>query len=223
MKQPRLEGRVTPTVVKPRPIFRPGEMGVVLEYTVRTPEGKVTEHKRMKSKSFVRAFLELLFVQMQMTSYNYPYAIRNTSNAMSNMSENYLAFSVGAAEGAAGNGVVVGSGVGAVDIDDYKLGTQISHGNTAGLLWYGAQTYGAPGAGALLSVFRMTRDFTNATAIGSPPGGNVTVNEVGVRCNSFDSGGTSRNFLIIRDVIALGIVVPTGQILTINYEEQVTL
>lgn len=223
MKQVRLEGRVTPTIVKPRPMFRPGEMGVVLEYSVRTPDGRVTEHKRMKSKSFVRAFLELLFIQMQQTPYNFPYAMRDTGNAVRNMSENYLAYTVGAAEGTATNGVVVGSGVGAVTVDNYALGTRILHGNTAGLLWYGAQTYGAPGAGALLSVFRMTRDFTNATAIGSPPGAAITVNEVGVYCGSYDAAGAVQGFMIIRDVIALGIVVPVGQILTINYEEQVTL
>ncbi|GAJ18708.1 unnamed protein product, partial [marine sediment metagenome] len=41
----------------------PGEMGAVLELTVKDKDGRVTDHRLMRSKSFVRQFLELLWIQ----------------------------------------------------------------------------------------------------------------------------------------------------------------
>jgi len=208
---------------EPKPMFRPGEIGVVLEYTVHKPNGEVTEYRRMKSKSFVRQFLELLYVQMAQIPYNYGINMKDTGGVSRNIGESVHTFYSLAGEGTQTNGIVVGSGVGAVTVDDYQLGTQILHGNTTGKLWYGAQTFGSPGAGASISQFRLTRDFTNATATGSPPGADITVNEIGLYVLGMSAGTTNYNFMIIRDVISPGIVIPVGQILTVNYEEQVTL
>jgi len=219
----KIRGEQKMKLVEPKPMFRPGEMGVVLEYSVHTPDGKVTEHKRMKSKSFVRQYLELLYVQMAQIPYNYPINIKGTDGISRTVAESVYTFHSLAGEGVHTNGVVVGDGVGAVTVDDYALGNKIAHGNTTGLLWYGAQTFGSPGAGASVSQFRLTRDFTNSTATGSPPGASITVNEIGVYCYGTASGTTSYQFMIIRDIVSPGIVIPVGQILTVNYEEQVTL
>jgi len=209
--------------IEPKPMFRPGEIGVVLEYSVHKANGEVTEHKRMKSKSFVRQYLELLYVQMAQIPYNYPINIKGVDGVSRTIAESVYTFHSLAGEGGHTNGIVVGDGVGAVTINDYALGAQINHGNTTGLLWYGSQTFGSPGAGALVSQFRLTRDYTNATATGSPPGADITVNEIGLYVLGTSVGVTTYVFMIIRDIVSPGIVIPTGQILTVNYEEQVTL
>jgi hypothetical protein len=112
-------------------------------------------------------------------------------------------------------GVVVGTGVGAPTINDYQLGTIISHGSGAGELQYSAVTWGAPASDATTSQMTITRNFANAS------GGDITVNEIGLYMKSYD--GANRYFCVIRDKIDGGITVPDGQTLTINYRLQATI
>mgnify|MGYP001110329162 CR=1 FL=1 len=60
----------------------PGEMGAVLELTVKGKRGKVTDHRVMRSRSFVRQFLELLWIQSYQIPEPTPYSVRDTGNAL---------------------------------------------------------------------------------------------------------------------------------------------
>ena len=42
-------------------LFEPGELGAVLGWTVRKADGSIREQREVKSRSFVRQFLELLY------------------------------------------------------------------------------------------------------------------------------------------------------------------
>lgn len=91
-------------------------------------------------------------------------------------------------------GILVGSNNTAVDITDYKLNTQISHGVAAGNLQYGAQTtaYGGVDPNKWAKILRT---FTNGS------GNDVVVKEVGLVCRP-NVGGIAYNILITRDIIA---------------------
>lgn len=194
----------------------PGEMGAILELTVKDKDGKVTEHRVMRSKSFVRQFLELLWIQAFQIPEVAPYNMRDTANALQDICESYSTFAADGGVGVVTHGIIVGTGSTAVTIDNYQIETLIDHDAappTAGRLQYGAVTFGAPASDATISQFTITRDFANAS------GGAITVNEIALYVKGYKFM-TTYYFMIIRDVIAGGIAVPNGQTLTVNYREQ---
>lgn len=194
----------------------PGEMGAILELTVKDKDGKVTDHRLMRSKSFVRQFLELLWVQTYQIPELAPYSVRDTANALQDICEGGYTFDATAAIGDVTHGIIVGTGTTAPTINNHVIETLIDHDAappTGGRLQYGAVAFGAPASDATTSQFTITRDFANAS------GGAITVNEIALYVRAFD-GAAAYYFMIIRDVIAGGIAVPDGQTLTVNYREQ---
>ena len=73
-------------------ILLPGELGAILELTVTDKDGKVTDHRVLKSKSFVRQFLELLWIQAFQIPEVAPYSIRDTANVLQNICEGGIIF-----------------------------------------------------------------------------------------------------------------------------------
>jgi hypothetical protein len=196
-------------------LLLPGEVGAILEWTVRDKDGKVTEERVMKSKSFVRQFLELLWVQAFPIPEVVTYSVRDTANVLQAICESGLTFACDGGAGIITHGIVVGTGVVAPTINDYQLGTIILHDAappTAGRLQYGIVTFGAPASDATTSQFTITRNFANAS------GGLITVTEIGLYVK-----GYKFNFMTIRDVIGGGIAVPNGQTLTVNYRPQAVI
>ncbi|MBA7715270.1 hypothetical protein ES703_124311 [subsurface metagenome] len=188
-------------------------MGAILELTVKDKDGKVTEHRVMRSKSFVRQFLELLWVQANQLYTDSAYSIRDTGNILRDIRASGYLFRADAGSGVETHGIIVGTGTTAPTIDDYAIETAIAHGTGAGQLQYSAVTFGAPASDTTTSQFTITRDFANGS------GGAVTVNEIGLYVRAVGDG-TDYYFMTIRDVIAGGISVPDGQTLTVNYREQ---
>jgi hypothetical protein len=191
----------------------PGEVGLILELTLKDRDGKVTDHRLMRSKSFVRQFLELLWIQCVQIPEVLTYSVRGTDNTLYDLFLSGWIFASNAGVGDTSFGTVVGSGTTAPAIDDYKLESIIAHGVGAGQLQYSAVTFGAPASDSTTSQFTITRDFANGS------GAAVTVNEVGLYVKGY-TYNLAHYFLAIRDVIAGGISVPDGQTLTINYREQ---
>jgi len=191
----------------------PGEVGAVLELTVRDKDGKITDHRVMRSKSFVRQFLELLWIQAFQIPEVAPYNMRDTGNVLRDICESGFTFAADGGIGIVTHGIIVGTGVTAPTINDYVLVTPIAHGVAAGQLQYSAVTFGAPASDATTSQFTNTRDFANGS------GGAITVNEIALYVEAYLYAVTYY-FMIIRDVIAGGISVPNGQTLTVNYREQ---
>ena len=62
----RLKPELEKTVSYER-LVKPGELGLILELTVKNKDSRVTDRRVMRGKSFVRQFLELLFIQMSGT------------------------------------------------------------------------------------------------------------------------------------------------------------
>lgn len=207
-------------VLKPEEIhhlLEPGEMGAILEWTVHDPKtGEVFEHKVMKSRSFVKAFLQLLFVKMAMSPAAAYIVIVDTDagagtnrNVSTLRARGYLFMTVAAAA-LVTNGIIIGTGITPPTISDHIIETIILNA-TAG---YSLMTWGTPGSDATTSQFTLTRNFT---AVGA-----ITVQEIALYCQADDTGGTMREFMIIRDA-PLGIAVGAGLTLTVNYRLQVVV
>ena len=207
------------TVIKGEKIvnlLKPGEVGPTLELIVRDKSGKITDHRGpMRSKSFVRQFLELLWV----TTYQIPdskaYSMIDPGGTYREIHATGYCFRSSAPAGTVTYGIIVGTGTTAPTIDDYAIETLIDHDAappTAGALQYGAVAFGAPSSDATTSQFTITRNFANAS------GGAITVNEIALYVEGYDTA--VRYFMTIRDVIGGGIAVPDGQTLTINYRPQ---
>ena len=196
-------------------ILQAGEVGAVLELQVRDEDGRVTEKRVLKSESFVRQFLEFLWVQMQWLPGVGATSIRSLNDAYeASVWGEFKNLDANAGIGVTGRGILVGTGTTAPAVDDYKMETQIAHGTGAGQLEYSAVTFGAPTSDATTSQFTVTRNFANNS------GGDITVNEIGLAVCSYQSGNAEHNQLVVRDVIAGGIAVPNGQTLTVNYRIQ---
>ncbi len=205
-------------IIRPEEIhhlLEPGEMGAILELTVTDPQtGKVTEHRVMKSRSFVKAFLQLLFVKMALSPASAFIVIVDTDagagtnrNVSTVPGKGYL-FITKALATVVTNGIIIGTGITAPDIADHRIETIIPHAT----MNYSAMTWGAPGSDATTSQFTFTRNFTAVPA--------TTVNEIALYCQAEDTVGTMREFMIIRDKIVGGIAVGAGLTLTVNYRMQ---
>jgi len=194
----------------------PGEVGAVLEFTVRDKKGNVTQHQVMKSRSFVRQFLELLWVQATQIPEIKCYSIKDWANFTRDVPASGYVFASDALANDHSYGIIVGTGTTAPTINDYVVEAKISHGTGAGQLQYSAVSFGAPASDATTSQFTITRDFANAS------GGAITVNEIALYVKGYRYDSTY-HFMTIRDVISGGILVPDGQTLTVNYRPQATV
>lgn len=203
-------------IVKPKEVEGTAVLNAVLELTVKDKDGKVTEHRVQKSESFLRQWLELLYIQASgMRWYGYP--VRDTSNTVRQVQADEESMRADALATDTTYGIPVGTGDTAPDIDDYALETQIAHGIGAGQLQYSDMAIAHPAFDATASQLTVTRDFANGS------GGTVTVYEIGLILTMQEIDDTTCYFLVIRDVIAGGIAIPTGQTLTVNYRIQATV
>lgn len=197
-------------------LLEEGEIGAILELTVSDENGKVTEKQVLKSKSFVRQFLELLWVNFQNLDYRSGRYCADVYGGVACVRADRRLWSTGAAIGETSRGILVGTGTNVPTINDYTIQTLISHGTGVGQLQYSAVTFGAPSSDATTSQFTVTRNFANGS------GAQVTVYELTLVVQSFADSYIQYSHMVIRDMIPGGIAVPNGQTLTVNYRIQVT-
>jgi len=183
---------------------------VFADLIVKDKRGRITRKKTIECKSFVRQFLELLFVQFGQTETS----VKDTNGTSRTPRPYTYTFKANAPSGNTSYGILVGTGTTSPTISDYKMESLINHGSGGGQLQYGAVTFGDPTCDATTCYFTITRDFSNGS------GGDITVHEIGLAVMAYDSG--SKYFLAIRDVVSGGISVPNGQTLTLNYRIKVT-
>jgi len=204
--------------------FLPGEVGAVLELTVRKKDGTIREHRVMKSKSFVRQFFDLLLVQMQLVTEVAPMAVKDITGTTRYLAFSGELFGCNALIGDDTFGIVAGTGTTSPTINDYSLETKIAEGTGAGQLQHGNVAYGLPTASGSISHFTITRDLSNGS------GAEITVNELGLYVKAREAQfhvyrreALLQIFMTIRDVISGGIAVPNGDTLTVNYRLQATV
>jgi hypothetical protein len=196
----------------------PGELGAVLELIVRNKNGEITQRQTMLSESFVKQFLQALwlsFTYVYGSHRSHPKAIKATDGSDEYIQSYSTNWRCDAPVNNDTYGILVGTGITAPTVDDYAMETKIAHGVGAGQIQYSAVTFGAPASDGTTSHFTITRDFANGS------GASITVTEVGLVVTLYTYAGTARYFLTIRD--AVNITVPNGETLTVNYRIQATV
>ncbi|KKM93055.1 hypothetical protein LCGC14_1212310 [marine sediment metagenome] len=172
----------------------------------------------MPAHSFVQAYvqgLRALFNQAAEAN------VRDTSNALWSIRNPNTAstqpFRLTFPAASDVGGILIGTGVTAVTMADWKLDVKIAHGVGGGQMDYAATVIGAfsqAGGDAELTVSRL---FTNSS------GGQITIGETGVVCLWITTLGAGKDFLIIRDVLPAPVDVEDAQTVTVVYTVKVSV
>jgi hypothetical protein len=174
-----------------------------IEWELRDPKGRIVKRGKQRVRSFVKAWLQILYLHFNSTSLS----VIDISGTSRTVGYNLTpAISLAGGSGVTNYGIVVGSSDTPVTRDDYKLGSQILHGTGTGQLTYGAVSIDAPVAYGTGYLIRVVRVFTNNS------GADITVKEIGIYSYS-----TSYYFCIIRDVLTTPVTIPNGYSWTVRY------
>jgi hypothetical protein len=195
----------------------------------------VRKGRRMRSRSFVKQFLQLFYCKYTGLNYTGIVSVANSTTS------NYLTDSVccpfyinarsSPAEYPAGYyyssgyltptivcpsdyvGIVAGSGTAAVTVSDYALTTRIANGTAASQLEYLGTEFTTVTASDPNASFTVSRTFRNSS------GGNITINEVGI----YAVWQVSFDFCIVRDKLGSAYTINDGEYMKITYTFQVSV
>jgi hypothetical protein len=146
---------------------------IEIESVIIDPKkGRSVLYKREVAHSLLKQFIQLLGVQMS----NAYLDIKTTDGSMETHFTEAVAFRVAAVAGVTSGGIVIGIGAAAVDIDDYKLGSQVITDVAHGLVSF---AYSSPSGSSRR--FIITRSFTNNT------GAKIDITEAGLYGRIYDN------------------------------------
>jgi hypothetical protein len=175
-------------------------VGAYIEWELLDPKGRVVKRGRQPVKSWVKQWMIALYS-------NFLYSSQTATDITgASRTGNIFFVAVNAPAGNASYGIVVGTSDTPVTRDDYKLGSQIAHGNATGQLTYGAVSVDAPVTYSTGYLIRVVRVFTNNGS------GDVTVKEIGVYFYN-----QAYYFCMIRDVLSTPVTIPAGYSWTVRY------
>ena len=184
---------------------------LVYKLTIRDRRGRIIRRiRRRQARSFVIAFLLHLQGAWDRISIN----ITDIGNVVrsvyfpGSVVENWM--NADGPLGDANYGPVVGSGTTAPAPANYKLETQIAHGNGVGQLSHQETAVDDVSIGATTCILRIRRNFNNNS--GAP----VDIKEIGLYCWSRFAIGAAY-FCLIRDVLAATFSVPAGGTAQLEY------
>ena len=179
-------------------------MKLYYEVIVTNRYGKVIFRENRESRSWLVAYNQLVYGGMSGSGQS----VKCTDGVNRTQSNTYDLLLVARSAGYDDRGCVVGSGTNAVNINDYKLDTQIYHGIGPGQLeHYECTIIYPPSVVGSQCSFQVKRIFHNASW------GPVTVREIGV----YGSISNYYNACIIRDVLGSGAPIPHGGAITVIY------
>ena len=186
---------------------------------IKAKNGKAIKYRKVRSRSFVRAYLYGMFTQVSVVSCSTP-DINNASHtpeyfifqAPGGHDAVYCFYLVNDWGSVAKNGIVIGTGNTAVTSSDYMLQTRIVSGVATGEIEYFANIFTTVVVSAPNASFTVNRIFRNGS------GGSVTIKEIGIYAMSEDA----YTYCIIRDVLGVPVTMDDGDYLKITYTFQVT-
>jgi len=145
------------------------------------------EPPKVTPNCFVKGWAACLFVNLAATNVTGILDIDGTSRTMLNAP---ATMQIKPNRADVGKGIIVGTGITAINVSDNKLTTPIANGSAAGQLRFGAtHTTGIHGA-ADDCHYRVSSSFINTS------GGSITVEEIGLVVNVSFSGGGDTGFLV---------------------------
>ncbi|GAJ05782.1 unnamed protein product, partial [marine sediment metagenome] len=166
---------------------------------------------RRKSRSFLKAWNQLVYVHVAITDYS---AITDTGGTPRLVDPDADGFWMNAAAGITAYGIRVGTGAIAVAIDDYALGTPIAEGDGVDEMNHLVCTVATPVVAAPSCSFVVSRAIVNNSAA------EITVREAGIYMKM---GAPPYYGCATRDVFGTPQAVPVGGTITIDWTIQVTV
>ncbi len=177
-------------------------MSLILTTILRNEKGEEVKRVSRPSHSYVQQFLKLLMVLWSAKTASVT-DITNTARTIGySGAGRFDIFFDGVPENlnSSSYGIVVGSGLSAESNANYKLDTLITHGEGIGQLYYRSMLFWGeiepqwPHYNPPYYEVHIRRLFDNRS------GGIISISEVGWYLQSKDTAGTSRTFLIMRDL-----------------------
>jgi len=175
---------------------------------VRDRNGKVISRERRRSRSFLKAWNQLVYVQMAQTALD----ITGTDGSPRSASPHEDNFKMGASAGVTTSGIRVGVGNTAVAIDDYAVETPIVEGVGVGEMNHLICTVATSVVAAPSCSFVVSRSIVNNSAA------EITVREAGIYMLMY-----IYPFCATRDVFGTPQAVPVGGTITVNWTIKVTV
>lgn len=175
---------------------------------VRDRQGKVISRERRRSRSFLKQWNQLVYVQMAQTGLT----ITDTGGVARSINICATNFNMYGSAGSTISGIVVGTGNTAVTINDYALETQIEEGTGAGQMEHLTCTAAAFVVAPPSCYFVVSRTIAN----NSP--GVITVREAAIYMKMKTYYGCAT-----RDVFITPQAVPIGGSITIDWTIKVTV
>jgi len=176
---------------------------------VRDRHGKVISRERRRSRSFLKQWNQLMFVQMTNIALAGDDRIKDITGVLIAATEEARNFRMEAH--ASFTGIYCGTGVTPVAIDDYMLEAVIEYGVGAGQFDYkGMAVIGDVTLVGPQAKFLVTRKPVNNS------GDTITVKEIGIYTSAYVS--TSQKYMCaVRDVLETPQAVPDGGAITVDY------
>ena len=143
-----------------------------INWQVRDKVGNLISEEEHDAHSTLQAFMQLLLAQMLGAG---AAGFIDTGGVSRSVGPIQTVFKIVAAAGDATLGIVAGTGITAVEIDDYSVETLVAHGVGAGQLSYGTMAIDSVVTTVGSTVyFNASRTFTNSS------GGLITITEIGL-------------------------------------------
>lgn len=179
-------------------------MKLYYELIVKDKDGKLLSHVKQPARSWLKQWSQLIYGGMSGVAQS----VLDTNGVSRVQSVTYDLLNIAGLAGNANLGVVVGTGIDPVTINDYRLQSQVAHGTGAGQLAHQAtEIIYPPSVSGSECYFQVKRIFVNGS------GGLVLVNEIGV----YGAITSAYPACIIRDVLVGTVNIPDGGSMTVIY------
>jgi len=179
-------------------------MNLHYEVLVKDKRGKILAHLKQPARSWLKQWSQLIYGGMAGVAQS----VLDINGVSRAQSVTYDLLNIVGLAGNAGLGVVVGTGMDPVTINDYRLQGQVAQGFGAGQLNHQAtEIIYPPSRSGPECSFQVKRIFINGS------GGMVSVNEIGV----YGAITSSYSACIIRDVLVGTVNIPDGGSVTVIY------
>jgi len=179
------------------------------ELILKDLDGKVLYRKREKSRSFVKAWLHLLYGHITSLGVATP-DIGGANRTIVEYETNFQMHG----NGGTSYGIMFGTGDTAVDVEDYALEAIIPTGEAAGQFQYCLTEVSERVVAGADCYFTITRRAFNLS------GDNITVAEWGLYTRMW--AGSNYYMCAVRDVPGAPLLVPTATVLTGVYTLKIT-
>jgi hypothetical protein len=172
-------------------LHKPNGIKTYLDIVTYDKLGRSSKPYHQKSESFTTGFFAIMLAQIGTPTY----VINDTSGTPRTLGNGGADFICEGGSGSTTNGIQAGTGTTTPAASDTALTTLIANGVGSGQLQYQNTVINAPTVSGNTTSMVIQRTVTNSS------GASITIKEVGLVQDGIDTGGGTRRFLTMHDLI----------------------